>query len=109
LFRAIVAGTTDQPEPVIWASVRPPGSLVQTMGPDTSTQGTQPSDTRAAASRIGFSIWSPGHARLALLIFALAMAVMMLEVTLTRIFSFITFHHMTYLVIGMAISHIMRR
>jgi hypothetical protein len=72
------------------------------MGPDTSTQGTQPSDTRAAASRIGFSIWSPGHARLALLIFALAMAVMMLEVTLTRIFSFITFHHMTYLVIGMA-------
>jgi hypothetical protein len=30
----------------------------------------------------------------------LALAVMLLEVALTRIFSFITYHHMTYLVIG---------
>jgi hypothetical protein len=36
-----------------------------------------------------------------LMIFVLAAAVMLLEVALTRVFSFITFHHMTYFVIGM--------
>lgn len=37
-----------------------------------------------------------------LLIFLLAAAIMLLEVALTRVFSFITYHHMTYLVIGVA-------
>ena len=36
------------------------------------------------------------------LIFLVAMAVMILEVALTRVFSFITYHHMTYLVIAVA-------
>jgi SAM-dependent methyltransferase len=40
--------------------------------------------------------------RSALVIFVLAMSVMILEVALTRVFSFITYHHMTYLVIGAA-------
>ncbi|MBN2563310.1 MAG: class I SAM-dependent methyltransferase [Phycisphaerae bacterium] len=36
-------------------------------------------------------------------IFALAMAVLVLEVALTRVFSVITFHHFTYLIIGLAL------
>jgi len=38
----------------------------------------------------------------ALLIFLLAMAVLSLEVALTRVFSFIMYHHFTYLVISLA-------
>ena len=37
-----------------------------------------------------------------LCVFLLAMSVLSLEVALTRIFSFITFHHFTYLVISIA-------
>jgi hypothetical protein len=44
----------------------------------------------------------PDRNRSAALIFLLAMAVMILEVALTRVFSFITYHHMTYLVIAVA-------
>ena len=33
----------------------------------------------------------------------LAMAVLVLEITLTRIFSVVTFHHFTYLIIGLAL------
>jgi hypothetical protein len=36
-------------------------------------------------------------------IFALAMIVLMLEIVLTRIFSVMTFHHFTYLIIGLAL------
>jgi hypothetical protein len=35
-------------------------------------------------------------------VFLLAMSILMLEVALTRVFSFIMFHHFTYLVIGVA-------
>lgn len=45
---------------------------------------------------------NPRRRRPALVIFVLASAVMILEVALTRVFSFITYHHMTYLVIGVA-------
>ncbi|HVU03888.1 MAG TPA: hypothetical protein VHE30_19150 [Polyangiaceae bacterium] len=40
--------------------------------------------------------------RSAILVFLLAAAVMIVEVALTRVFSFVTYHHMTYLVIGVA-------
>jgi hypothetical protein len=42
------------------------------------------------------------QSRVSALIFLLALAVMILEVALTRVFSFITYHHMTYLVIAVA-------
>jgi hypothetical protein len=38
-----------------------------------------------------------------LAIFVLAMSVLVLEVTLTRIFSVVTYHHFTYLIIGLAL------
>ncbi len=45
----------------------------------------------------------PGNGRLwGFQIFLLAMSVLILEVALTRVFSFIMFHHFTYLVIGIA-------
>jgi len=40
--------------------------------------------------------------RAAVVVFAMAAAVMVLEIALTRVFSFITYHHMTYLVIAVA-------
>lgn len=40
--------------------------------------------------------------RAKVVIFSVALGVMLLEVALTRLFSFVTFHHMTYLVIGVA-------
>ncbi len=55
------------------------------------------STTPSTAGPVASKLARPGA-----LIFVLALAVMILQVSLTRVFSFITYHHMTYLVIGVA-------
>lgn len=54
--------------------------------------------------QLGTNIDKPLSARAACLsTFLLAMCVLMLEVSLTRVFSVMTYHHFTYLIIGLAL------